>query len=211
LPFKYAIFVHLNSTAAKIAEDWLKHQKSLSEGGVTACFNIFGYSGSVDKICLMLKLLKEKHVALNTMQVNALMSCLNRCSFPDLAISIFLRMESENYNSKLVLDISNARNLRKHKKSHKSDPDILDTLSPLIAEQSINVNRDVFSFGIFFSSLEKCGDIKSLVEVFQKLPSPTSDTSNSSKEPSKIARNLVLYNSVLSAVCKNDWKSALKM
>ena len=145
------------------------------------------------------------------MQTNALISSLNRCLLPELAIFLFLRMKDHKVLLTNVGELTRLATANSTSRNTRID-NVSDRLRVLIRQADINVFKDVFSFGIIFSVLEKFGESKVLVDIFKQIPPQTFDSNKSSEDSREVRRNIVFYNSALSAFCKTgDWKSALKM
>ena len=211
--------------AVKAADAWLLTQKKLSPGGVTACINIYGLANLPRKLYHILELISEKGLVVNVKQINTYMSALNRCGESLKTVYIFSKMEDANN----ILDDKMNKKIQKLIAKNAESEDEATKRFKLIVDEAIRLSpsfpvRDDFSYGAMLNALEKLGQWKLANLLFEKIPSgvgsrsaPRSNddyripvTKNIASSKGQICRNTVMYNTVLSAVCKAGmWREAL--
>ena len=213
--------------AVKAADKWLDTQNKLSPGGVTACINIYGVANQPGKLYRVLECIVESGSTLNVKQMNTYMSALNRCNEYLKALYIFMKMEDghnimddEIYSNfeKLMLTEQNSD---AHNESSRKFKTLVNTVMELSSPYTI---RDDFSYGAILNALEKLGKWKLANMLFDRIPSSVGSrsaprskddyriavTKNNAISKGQICRNTVMYNTVLSAVCKaGRWRKAL--
>ena len=211
--------------AVKAADTWLETQNKLSPGGVTACINIYGLANQPTKLCHVLDCVINSDMILNVKQVNTYMAALNRCGEYVKTCYMFLKMEDRHDILRKMIHSRLQKLIDENSPTEDEEAKrFMVTVDEAMKLSLSKLIRDDFSYGAMLNALEKMGRWKLATQLFDCIPSAAGSrsaprskddyriavTKNVAISKGQICRNTVMYNTVLSAVCKaGRWREAL--